>query len=99
MRIRSSLLAGVAGLAVAAFAGSALAQQTQSWGSKETTYFNSEATTSDFGRRVPPAMPSAAAPVQPGDTMEGPGADMRDQGASPGVTHGRSSEPTLDSAN
>ena len=99
MRTRSRLLAGVAGLALAAFAGSALAQNTQSWGSKETTYFNTPATTSDFGRTDRPAMPSAAAPVQPGDTLQAPGPDMGDRGSSPGIAHGRSSEPTLDSAN
>lgn len=89
MRIRSSLLAGVAGLAAAAFAGSALAQT--SWGNKETTYFHTPATSAFFPDR--PNAPSFPAQSQPGEVMH---FRTPQDGSGPGVVAGPNSQPTFD---
>ena len=91
MRTRSMLLAGVAGLAVAAFAGSALAQNAPSWGTTETTYFHSTATSAFFPNR--PNAPSFATQWQPGLVMH---FQTPNNGSSPGIAPGRRSQPTSD---
>jgi len=96
MRTRSMLLAGVAGLAVTAFAGAAVAQSTQSWGNNETTYFHSPATSPNFPSMSQPGAPSVAPPAQPGEMLHYRTLDMNDQGSAPGVSVGRAPQPDAD---